>query len=532
MDFHTAFLVSGLISIQLGGAFESFNLGQLWTDTPSDIYVVAGSKSSSFQAAVKTTFWLRDICQLEALSFLCDIFEDVALSGGATMYASTERGVGILVHAAGLWNIIGSDNPFVTWILELLGWPEQGMEFSIEVGVEIDRNMIVTPTIKPTLEGKFEGVTFSTCAGENQCDEDSFCLPILEICLPSAILSQDLYLGIGEAGIELLGQFLDGTCGNVLDEVEGKLLGFFQEIMDGPACGKEYASTTITFDNFEESQWGSFATTSGKNANLVEKNELQGSWAVRLVGEADFYHTSKHTVASFSDLQLSFEMKARYLQNGEGFSVEYLSNVGDWVVLKRFAESVDFVNGETKQMAITSFRNPPYNVDVKSMNETQIRFRGDDGNNQADLIYFDNILFEGKIVKSLQIDFDFVNMTVPFEFGDDNILVLIQEIIKDIFKYTRIDAAESEGLIRGVIQPRKVCSQTNTLELATLGKSNNVSSCEMLGSGKYAIAAEIDKGDYLAFGVETKKVRSKGSKGPFAYACQVFLSLICVIYFK
>ena len=35
----------------------------------------------------------------------------------------------------------------------------------------------------------------------------------------------------------------------------------------------------------------------------------------------------------------------------------------------------------------------------------------------------------------------------------------------------------------------------------------------MLGSGKYAIAAEIDKGDYLAFGVETKKVRSKEAKG-------------------
>jgi hypothetical protein len=160
----------------------------------------------------------------------------------------------------------------------------------------------------------------------------------------------------------------------------------------------------ITFDDFER-DWGEFED-GGSNAERVANNNKDMAYVHQGVAALEIrdgssgtsssvYHKDSHDVTPFKNLRVSFWFKARSMENNKNFLIEYSSDGGSkWVAVK------DFVIG-TGVYSNDQFYNPTVDFNAEGVSydrtsQAKIRFRCD-ANRKNDMVYIDEVVFEGAI---------------------------------------------------------------------------------------------------------------------------------------
>lgn len=156
---------------------------------------------------------------------------------------------------------------------------------------------------------------------------------------------------------------------------------------------------TITYDDFENENWGSLAD-GGSDARIVSKYAHQGSYSLRLrdnsKAQSSAYQHSDHDVTQYSDLKVSFWFYPYSMETNEDFFLEYSADGGStWSVVKSWARGRDF-DDEKYYSESVRISEPDFNL---ATTKARLRFRCDASSN-ADQVYLDEIQFQGFAVKT------------------------------------------------------------------------------------------------------------------------------------
>lgn len=152
---------------------------------------------------------------------------------------------------------------------------------------------------------------------------------------------------------------------------------------------------TITYDDFENGNWGSFAD-GGSDAHVMSTRYAHGgSYCLRLrdnSGEqSSAFQHSNHDVTPYLELEVSFWFYAKGMENNEDFLLEYSADGGTtWNIVKAWAKGTDFEN-DIYYNEFVHISEPSFNL---TTDKARIRFKCDASVNN-DQVYLDQIHLQG-----------------------------------------------------------------------------------------------------------------------------------------
>ena len=281
---------------------KNLHISQFFQDNTADMYVDTSNGNERLELGVETQMSLSGVCGITSeIDFFCDIFEkDTSVFVQFNAYASN-RGFGIRMDLVGNIKIASQDNPVIRWLLQLIGWPTDGMRLGLEVQLELLSLDATDYTIEARLIPKFggilDGASLTRCSRQDECGGDGFCIPFLGMCGPADPLQQlclsnpicktlqslpwlnsgaRAVFEFGFEVIELIAEVLSSKCGNSYQHAEVIINGIIEIILkDTPfAPGSFLDIETVIHAGVESIVGAAAAAIDGAVTSLVEDGAI------------------------------------------------------------------------------------------------------------------------------------------------------------------------------------------------------------------------------------------------------------------
>lgn len=183
----TEFFVQGTIRPKFDSfGVHTWDLSGLFNDVTAEAYLVVNDEASRLEISSDFVSTLGGICKISSdFNFICNIFDgESSLSVEAALYAH-KQGIGMLMDISGDLRFVKT-NELIQWLLKLLGLPSDDAQFDMKISLEL-----LSIEDKFATKGSLSlgNTRLTTCKASLNCDDNQFCMPGLEICLPKQSLA-------------------------------------------------------------------------------------------------------------------------------------------------------------------------------------------------------------------------------------------------------------------------------------------------------------------------------------------------------